>query len=69
MSIAKQIKHLRIKRGLTQKQLADLMGTKAQVISAWEQDDYSAYTLSTLSRLVTALNAKLNITIVDLDKS
>ena len=62
--IAFQIIALREKAGLTQKQLADLVGTKQSNIARLESADYTGYTLKTLEKVTKALKAKLEIRIV-----
>src|SRR3990167_9710318 len=62
--IAFQIRDLRQKAGLTQKQLAELVGTKQSNIARIENADYTRYTLTTLEKVTRALRAKLEIRIV-----
>lgn len=62
--IAFQIRDLRQKAGLTQKQLAELVGTKQSNIARIENADYTRYTLTTLEKVTKALKAKLEIKIV-----
>ncbi len=62
--IAFQIRDLRVKAGLTQKQLAELVGTKQSNIARVEGADYTSYTLTTLEKVTKALKAKLEIKIV-----
>lgn len=62
--IAFQIIDLREKAGLTQKQLADLVGTKQSNIARLESADYTGYTLKTLDKIAKALKAKLEIRVV-----
>ena len=62
--IAFQIYDLRKKAGLTQKQLAELVGTKQSNIARIESADYTSYTLTTLEKVTRALKAKLEIKIV-----
>ena len=62
--IAFQIRDLREKAGLTQKQLAELVGTKQSNIARVEGADYTGYTLTTLEKITRALKAKLEIKIV-----
>lgn len=57
--IAEQIYRLRRRRGLTQKQLAELVGTQQSVISRLEDADYEGYTLKSLQRFAEALHCKL----------
>lgn len=62
--IAFQIRDLREKAGLTQKQLAELVGTKQSNIARIEDADYTRYTLTTLEKVTKALKAKLEVRIV-----
>ena len=61
--IAFQIIDLREKAGLTQKQLAELVGTKQANIARLESADYTSYTLKTLDKVTRALKARLEIKI------
>ena len=61
--IAFQVMNLRERAGLTQKQLADLVGTKQSNISRLESADYTGYTLRTLEKVTRALKARLEIRI------
>ena len=63
-SLSRRIKELRIKRGLTQTQLARLLKTKQAAISHLE-NDYRNFTLSTLRDLATALGATLEVNFVE----
>lgn len=49
--LAADIKGLRLKNGLTQKQLAEGLGTTASVVSMWESGTYQGYRLATLIRI------------------
>lgn len=62
--ISFQIQDLRKKAGLTQTQLAKLVGTKQANIARVENADYTGYTLKTLEKVTKALKAKLEIRIV-----
>lgn len=67
--IAFQIMDLRKKAGLTQEQLAELVGTKQSNIARIEDADYTSYTLTTLEKVTKALKAKLEIRIIPVRKS
>lgn len=54
--VAKLVYEARIKAGLTQQQLADLIGTKQSVIARLEDADYEGHSLSMLQRIAHALN-------------
>lgn len=62
--IAFQIYDLRKKSGLTQKQLARLVGTKQSNIARIESADYTGYTFKTLEKVTKALKARLEIRII-----
>lgn len=62
--IAFQIRDLREQAGLTQKQLAELLGTKQSNIARIEDADYTGYTLKTLEKVTKALRARLEVKIV-----
>jgi ribosome-binding protein aMBF1 (putative translation factor) len=57
--VAILIHDARSQAGLTQKQLAELIGTKQQVIARLEDADYEGHSLSMLQRIATALDKKL----------
>lgn len=65
--IAFQIIDLREKAGLTQKELAGIVGTKQSNIARLESADYTSYTWKTLEKITRALKARLEIRIVPLD--
>ena len=62
--IASKIYELRQKAGLTQKQLAELIGTKQPVISRLEEADYRGHTLEMLRKIAAALHCRLEVNIV-----
>ena len=64
--IAQEIYALRNKAGLTQKQLAQLVGTTDSVISRLEDAGYTGHSLSMLQRISAALNRRLEIRFVPL---
>ncbi len=51
----------RKQKGLTQQQLADLVGTTQSVIARLEDADYEGHSLSMLARIAAALNQKVEI--------
>lgn len=67
-NIAFQMYDLRKKTGLTQTQLAKIVGTRQSNIARIESADYTGYTLKTLEKVANALKARLEIKIVP-DKS
>ena len=62
--IALQLAALRHTRGLTQKQVAELLGTKQQAIARLEDPAYTGHSLNMVRRYVAALGASLDVTIV-----
>ena len=67
--VAGQVYDLRKKAGLTQQELADLMGTKQSNIARIESGDYKSYTWKTLEKITKALKARLEIKIVPFNSS
>jgi DNA-binding XRE family transcriptional regulator len=59
--IALQIAALRRRAGLTQKELAKLLGTSQQQISRLESPGYEGHSLSMLRRVAEALHAQLKV--------
>lgn len=66
--IAQHIYDLRKDAGLTQQELADLIGTKQAVIARLEDADYEGHSLSMLRRVAAALNKKVKIEFVPLEQ-
>ncbi len=66
--VARTVYELRTKAGLTQRQLAKLVGTTASVICRLEDDDYEGHSLAMLRRIATALNKRVQIRFVPLHK-
>jgi len=64
--IARDLYDLRTKAGLTQRQLAKLVGTTASVICRLEDADYEGHSLLMLQRIAAALHKKVEIRIVSL---
>src|SRR5437867_12433787 len=64
--IAQEIYDLRTKAGLSQAQLAKLVGTTASVICRLEDADYSGHSLSMLQRISAALNRRIEVRFVPL---
>jgi ribosome-binding protein aMBF1 (putative translation factor) len=59
--VARLIYTMRTEAGLTQGQLAELVGTTQSVISRLEDSDYEGHSLSMLSRIAEALHKKLSV--------
>jgi ribosome-binding protein aMBF1 (putative translation factor) len=62
---ARLIYQLRTDANLSQKQLADLVGTTQSVISRLEDDDYDGHSLSMLGRITAAVQKRLVLTAVE----
>jgi transcriptional regulator with XRE-family HTH domain len=67
--VARTIYALRKQAGLTQKELAKLIGTTQSVISRLEDADYEGHSLSMLSRIATALKQRLVFSVVPAGQS
>jgi len=61
---ARAIYEARIAAGLTQKQLADRIGTNQSVISRLENADYDRHSLAMLERIASALNRRVEVRLV-----
>jgi DNA-binding XRE family transcriptional regulator len=64
--VAREIRTLRKQAGLTQKQLAALVGTTHSVISRLEDADYGGHSMAMLRRIAAALNKQVEIRFVPL---
>jgi ribosome-binding protein aMBF1 (putative translation factor) len=62
--IAMQIHRLRTKAGLSQKQLAGLVGTTQSVISRLESTEYSGHSMNMLEKIASALNCAVRVDLV-----
>ena len=62
--IARNIRDLRSHAGLTQGQLAKLVGTTASVICRLEDADYEGHSLAMLRRIASALHQRVEIRFV-----
>lgn len=67
-SVTRKITALREKAGLSQRQLAKLIGTTASVICRLENAEYEGHSLAMLNRIAAALNQRLEIRFVPLRK-
>src|SRR5216683_1826335 len=63
-AVARKIYELRTKAGLTQRQLAKLVGTTASVICLLEDADYEGHSMSMLRRIATTLHRRVEIRFV-----
>src|SRR5436189_2456762 len=62
--VAQLIYDVRSKAKLTQKQLAELVGTTQSVIARLEDADYEGHSLSMLQRIAAAVNKRLKVRFV-----
>src|SRR2546428_3673725 len=62
--IAQRIYEMRQRAGLTQRQLAKLIGTSASAISRLESADYDGHSLTMLQRISGVLNRRLEVRFV-----
>jgi ribosome-binding protein aMBF1 (putative translation factor) len=62
--VAREIHELRMSRGLSQKQLAELVGTHQSAIARLEDADYEGHSLRMLRRVADALDAHLTVHLV-----
>lgn len=64
--VAQLIYEARSAAGLTQSELAEMIGTKQPVIARLEDADYEGHSLSMLQRIARALNQRIEIYFVPL---
>lgn len=64
LHVSRLIYDARTAAGLTQKELAQLVGSKQPVIAKLEDADYEGHSLSMLRRIAEALHLKLSIDFV-----
>jgi len=64
LKLAMKIAKLREKKGLSQQQMAKLMGTSQQAISRIESGEYEGFTLKTLEKIAEATGTKAKIEFV-----
>ncbi|UCH94808.1 MAG: helix-turn-helix domain-containing protein [Candidatus Aminicenantes bacterium] len=65
--VAQLIYDLRKDAGLTQQQLAEMIGTTQSVISRLEDSDYEGHSLTMLERIAKALNSQIRIHAVEVN--
>lgn len=63
-TVAREICKLRKRAGLTQQQLAKLVGTTTSVICRLEDADYEGHSLTMLRRIAKALNKRVELRFV-----
>ena len=64
LDIAGQIYNIRKQADLSQKQLANLVGTTQSVISRLEDADYSGHSLQMLNRIASVLHYKVEVRLI-----
>ena len=64
LKLALRIAELRDRKGLSQQELAKLMGTSQQAISRLESGEYDGFTLKTLEKIAEATGMRVNIEFV-----
>ncbi|OIP88849.1 MAG: transcriptional regulator [Syntrophobacterales bacterium CG_4_8_14_3_um_filter_49_14] len=64
LMLAIKISELREKKGLSQQQLAKLMGTSQQAISRIESGEYEGFTLKTLEKIAKSTGMRVKIEFV-----
>lgn len=67
--IALQLAALRRARGLTQKEVAEMLGTKQQAIARLEDPAYTGHSLGMVRKYVEALGASLDVIVVPVETS
>jgi DNA-binding XRE family transcriptional regulator len=67
--LARKIYDLRTEAGLTQKQLAKMVGTTASVISRLEDADYEGHSMAILRRIAAALGKRVEIRFVTVKRA
>jgi DNA-binding XRE family transcriptional regulator len=68
-TVARKIYELRKRAGLTQQQLAKLVGTTTSVISRLEDADYEGHSLAMLRRIASALNKRVELRFVSASRT
>ncbi|MHC4580659.1 MAG: helix-turn-helix domain-containing protein [Planctomycetota bacterium] len=64
LNVAEQIYRLRTLAGLSQKELADFVGTTQSVISRLEDADYNGHSLAMLRKIGAALHQRVQVQFV-----
>ena len=64
LKLALKIAKLREKKGVSQQQMAKLMGTSQQAVSRIESGEYEGFTLKTLEKIAEATGTKVKIEFV-----
>ncbi len=66
-AVARKGYELRTEAGLSQRKLAELVGTTASVICRLEDADYEGHSLSMLNRIAAAVGKRVQITFVPIE--
>ena len=66
--VARKLTTLRLHAGLTQRQLANLVGTTASAICRLENADYEGHSLAMLNRIAAALHQRVELRFVPLSQ-
>jgi len=67
-TVARKIYTLRKRAGLTQQQLAKIVGTTTSVICRLEDADYQGHSLAMLRRVASALNKRVELRFVNANR-
>ena len=67
-TVARKIYQIRKRAGLTQQELAKLIGTTTSVISRLEDADYAGHSLTMLKRIAEALDKRLEVRFVSVTR-
>lgn len=68
-NVARKIYNLRTEAGLSQRDLAKLVGTTASVICRLEDADYEGHSLAMLNRIAAALDKRVEIRFLPIKRS
>ncbi len=67
--LARKVYDLRTQAGLTQEELAKLVGTTASVLSRLEDADYDGHSMAVLRRIAAAVGKRVEIRFVTLKRA
>ena len=67
-SVARKLIALRLRAGMTQRQLANLVGTTPSAICRLENAEYEGHSLAMLNRIASALNQRVELRFVPLSQ-
>ena len=68
-TVARKIFELRKRAGLTQQQLANMVGTTTSVICRLEDADYTGHSLAMLRRIAAALDKRVELRFVNASRN